>query len=82
MTLPGMQRKQDIQQAQDKIMMFISPGSKIFLKTDRTFPVFAEDIRMINIEMDTRTRGRGADQRVRYTPPTEVRARLDTIMYQ
>ena len=50
----------------------ISPGSKIFLKADWIFPVFAEDIRMINIELDTRVGER----------TQRVRARLDTIMYQ
>ena len=43
-----------------------SPGAKNFNKTDRTFPVFIEDIRMItsmiNIGLVNKSRARSADQ--------------------
>ena len=60
----------------------ICPGSRVYLKTDRVFPVFVEDIRMIKIDLEDKTRGRGADQRTRYVLPDSVKAKLDTIMYQ
>ena len=44
--------------------------------------MFVEDIRMIKIDLEDKTRGRGADQRTRYVLPDSVKAKLDTIMYQ
>jgi hypothetical protein len=58
-----------------------APGSKTFHKTDRIFPVFVEDIRMINVVMMDKSRGKAADQRGKYELSEETRAHIDALMY-
>ena len=57
-----------------------APGSKTFHKTDRIF-VFVEDIRMINVVMMDKSRGKAADQRGKYELSEETRAHIDALMY-
>ena len=60
-----------------------APGSKTFPKTDRIFPVFVEDIRMINVVMMDKgiRRGKAADQRGKYELSEETRTHIDALMY-
>ena len=59
-----------------------SPGADIFNKTDRTFPVFIEDIRMINIGLVNKLRARSADQRSRLELSSDLKRQIDCILYQ
>lgn len=63
-----------------------SPGANIFNKTDRTFPVFIEDIRMItsmiNIGLVNKSRARSADQRSRLELSSDLKRQIECILYQ
>ena len=59
-----------------------SPGAKNFNKTDRTFPVFIEDIRMINIGLVNKSRARSADQRSRLELSSDLKRQIECILYQ
>ena len=60
----------------------LSPSARTFVKADRNWPVFDEDVRMIDIELVDKTRGRSADQRTRLELPAETMRTINSVMYQ
>ena len=58
-----------------------APGSKTFHKTDRIFPVFVEDIRIIKVIMMNKSKGKAADQRGKYELREETRDHIDALMH-
>ena len=59
----------------------ITPGSCTVVKSNRCFPVFAEDVRKTGVVM-TIKRKSSYDQRTRFVLSPDMKLELDTMMYE